>query len=172
MIIRSLHSKLYHHSLPRSRHLSAQLTPVMVHRNLAVSGAVQLFPRRKQGDSTESKPARGRRPIVIRREEILALISLGSSQGWAAGSLGLSLTAFKQTCRTLGVARWPYKRPLKKIKANQNKTTTPTSVSSDEDAKKFTAHDLCWVVDEPAETRQDISDVYSSDDLGWLVGHL
>ena len=141
---------------------------------MGVSGTVlqvQLFPRRKQGDITESKPERGRAPVVINVEEISALFRL--PQGEAASSLGLSLTAFKKTCRNLGVARWPYLRPAKKRKVKQAITPTTVSSETDEDAQKVTAHDssdLCWLVAAPAENCQDISDEYSSDDLGWLVG--
>jgi hypothetical protein len=77
-----------------------------------VSGAVRIFPRQKLGDGrTASEPERlrGRRPLLVSREMVEAKFQL--KQKDAAIEFGISLTAFKQVCRKLGVDRWPYRRP-------------------------------------------------------------
>lgn len=77
---------------------------------------MQLFPRCKKGNNNtdyvkEPSSLRGRSPIVIRREDISARFDSPLLE--AARSYGLSVTAFKQTCRGLGIARWPYTRKEK-----------------------------------------------------------
>jgi hypothetical protein len=77
-----------------------------------VSGAVRIFPRQKLGDGrTASEPERlrGRKPLLVSREMVEAKFQL--KQKDAAIEFGISLTAFKQVCRKLGVDRWPYRRP-------------------------------------------------------------
>ena len=77
-----------------------------------VSGAVRIFPRQKLGDGrTASEPERlrGRRPLLVSRQMVEAKFQL--KQKDAAIEFGISLTAFKQVCRKLGVDRWPYRRP-------------------------------------------------------------
>mmetsp|Transcript_19250 Transcript_19250/g.63676 ORF Transcript_19250/g.63676 Transcript_19250/m.63676 type:complete len:184 (-) Transcript_19250:137-688(-) len=68
---------------------------------------VQLFPRRKLGDS--DIPQRGRAPLTIDLPVIQSLFSIPQVE--ACKVLGVSLTAMKQLCRKLGVSRWPYTRP-------------------------------------------------------------
>lgn len=67
---------------------------------------VQLFPRRKVGDTVF--PEKGRLPVKIDRKTIESLF--GMPQPNAARKLGISLTSLKQVCRKLGVTRWPCQR--------------------------------------------------------------
>jgi hypothetical protein len=58
---------------------------------------------------SDSIPGRKGRPRVqVNVEAIEALF--GIPQPLAAKTLGISLTALKQVCRKMGVARWPYQR--------------------------------------------------------------
>jgi hypothetical protein len=78
----------------------------------AATARVHLFPRRKAGDSVF--PEKGRLPVKVDRETIEAMF--GMPQPDASRALGVSLTALKQVCRKLGIARWPYQRPCKRGK--------------------------------------------------------
>ena len=76
------------------------------------SGAVRIFPRHKLGDdrtASELERLRGRSPLLVSHEMVEAKFQL--KQKDAAIEFGISLTAFKQVCRKLGVDRWPYRRP-------------------------------------------------------------
>ena len=77
-----------------------------------VSDGVRIFPRHKLGDdrtASGSERVRGRRPLLVSREMVEGKFEL--KQKDAANDFGISLTAFKQVCRKLGVDRWPYRRP-------------------------------------------------------------
>lgn len=78
---------------------------------------IRIFPRRKlqggeQGDAFP-EPVRGRPPLKLSLKTVESLFSLPQKD--AAQKFGISLTAFKQVCRKLGVACWPYRRPSKVI---------------------------------------------------------
>jgi hypothetical protein len=45
----------------------------------------------------------------------------------AANEFGISLTAFKQVCRKLGVDRWPYRRPNRALAAGTVKLLSSPS---------------------------------------------
>ena len=70
---------------------------------------VRLFPRRKIAGG--EVPEKGRAPLKVDAAAIKALFGLPQSD--AAQAIGVSLTALKQTCRKLGIQRWPYQRPRK-----------------------------------------------------------
>ena len=77
---------------------------------------VQLFPRRKAGDTVH--PEKGRQPIKVDLNTIYSMF--GMPQPEAARLLGLSLTALKQVCRKLGVSRWPYTRACKRFQRHHD----------------------------------------------------
>ena len=82
------------------------------------SGAVRIFPRHKLGDdrtASELERLRGRSPLLVSHEMVEAKFQL--KQKDAAIEFGISLTAFKQVCRKLGVDRWPYRRPNRALAA-------------------------------------------------------
>lgn len=84
---------------------------------------VSLFPRRKQGDYCAVEWAKGRSPVLLDFHHIEGL--LGMPQAQAAQSLGISLTALKQVCRKLGVARWPYSRLSTKPRKPRRRVALP-----------------------------------------------
>jgi len=95
----------------RSRSKSAASMAV-VHRGIPTN--IKIFPRRKLGDDEDTvAPFRGRVPMSLSLQTIQSKYAIPQKE--AAQSLGISLTAFKQVCRKLGVIRWPYRRPNKVI---------------------------------------------------------
>ncbi|KAJ1484658.1 hypothetical protein T484DRAFT_1893931 [Baffinella frigidus] len=54
------------------------------------------------------------RQVNVNKEELLALFHLPLSV--ACREVGMCSTTFKKACRALGVAKWPYHRPQRKLK--------------------------------------------------------
>jgi len=63
---------------------------------------VQVFPRKKAGQSTRSNP------LFLSESDISSLFHM--KQAEAANHLGLSVTALKNACRKLGIMKWPYQK--------------------------------------------------------------
>ena len=97
-----------------------------------LEASVPLFPRRKAGD-LPFLPSRGRAPMRIDRDMIVALFNMPQTQ--AAQHLRISTTALKQVCRKLGVSRWPYTRGKKRINTmtNPQPVTITGAVEFDDD---------------------------------------
>ncbi|EKX35142.1 hypothetical protein GUITHDRAFT_118689 [Guillardia theta CCMP2712] len=68
---------------------------------------LQIFPRRKAG---QSKRDHGSNTAVVLSLEILQSFS-EVPLVQAAKKLGISKTALKSACRTLGLERWPFRKP-------------------------------------------------------------
>jgi len=81
---------------------------------------VHLFPRRKAGDNVF--PEKGRLPVTVDQQTIAHYF--GMPQPAACKALAISLTALKQVCRKLGIARWPYQRPCKSGKRYRARTAS------------------------------------------------
>jgi len=78
--------------------------PAVIGPDQPTDVSVRVFSRRKASDP-QQQPIKGRPPMHINRNTIDTLF--GQPQAQAAQHLGISVTAFKQTCRKLGVMRWP-----------------------------------------------------------------
>mmetsp|Transcript_27052 Transcript_27052/g.43450 ORF Transcript_27052/g.43450 Transcript_27052/m.43450 type:complete len:463 (-) Transcript_27052:860-2248(-) len=81
-------------------------------------GGIRIFPRRKlhegeQGAANSEPKPRGRPPLKLGLKAVESQFSLPQKD--AAASFGISLTAFKQVCRKLGINRWPYRRQGKAL---------------------------------------------------------
>ena len=81
-------------------------------------GGIRIFPRRKlhegeQGAANSEPKPRGRPPLKLGLKAVESQFNLPQKD--AAASFGISLTAFKQVCRKLGINRWPYRRQGKVI---------------------------------------------------------
>jgi hypothetical protein len=66
------------------------------------------LPPPSSSDPQTRTARKGRPPVKVDVGAVRALFNV--PQPVAAKSLGISLTALKQLCRKLGVARWPYQR--------------------------------------------------------------
>ena len=74
---------------------------------LRARGPTAIVPRRRYRTDSAAGPLRAP-PVVVTRELVAALAGLSIRQ--AAAAAGVSVTAFKQACRRLGIRRWAYKR--------------------------------------------------------------
>ena len=76
---------------------------------------IRVFPRRKLHEAEHGKvysePVRGRPPMTLSLKTVELLFDLPQKD--VAARFGISLTAFKQVCRKLGITRWPYRRASK-----------------------------------------------------------
>ena len=79
---------------------------------------IRIFPRRKlhEGEQRAAypEPMRGRPPLKLNLKTVESVFDLPQKD--AALKFGISLTAFKQVCRKLGINCWPYRRPSKVIR--------------------------------------------------------
>ncbi|KAJ1489016.1 hypothetical protein T484DRAFT_1886359 [Baffinella frigidus] len=66
-------------------------------------------------------------PVVVTRGGLEALMPLSLPQ--AAQKLGLSPTTFKKACRSVGLARWPYRSAYEKRKQDKAHRAPPLSTS-------------------------------------------
>jgi len=92
--------------------------------NLHGKSGVRLFPRRKAGDNVF--PEKGRLPVKVDQQTIENYFAM--PQPAACKALAISLTALKQVCRKLGIARWPYQRPCKRGKRYLSRTASACEV--------------------------------------------
>mmetsp|Transcript_68620 Transcript_68620/g.100471 ORF Transcript_68620/g.100471 Transcript_68620/m.100471 type:complete len:453 (+) Transcript_68620:78-1436(+) len=78
---------------------------------------IRVFPRRKLHEAEHGKvysePVRGRPPMTLSLKTVELLFDLPQKD--VAARFGISLTAFKQVCRKLGITRWPYRRASKAL---------------------------------------------------------
>jgi hypothetical protein len=137
---------------------------------------VQLFPRRKAGDTVH--PEKGRQPLKVDLDTVYSMF--GMPQAEAARLLGLSLTTLKQVCRKLGVSRWPYtrkckrsKRPCHSLLPGAEVTCPPIETSTSIPPSLKVADDTCRV-DKVTEsiivmTEEDSSDFDSNADTACHV---
>jgi len=90
---------------------------------------IRVFPRRKLHEAEHGKvysePVRGRPPMTLSLKTVELLFDLPQKD--VAARFGISLTAFKQVCRKLGITRWPYRRASKVMEVLTCKLPYPYS---------------------------------------------
>ena len=71
--------------------------------------AIPITPRHRKANSEDKQPIQAASPVILITLDLVQSLH-GLSLPQAAKVLGISVTAFKNACRRLGIRRWEYTR--------------------------------------------------------------
>ena len=95
--------------------------------------AIPITPRHRKANSEDKKPIQAAPPVILLTLDLVQSLH-GLSLPQAAKVLGISVTAFKNACRRLGIRRWEYTRGkgrAKELMIRQRAADISTASTSD-----------------------------------------